>query len=106
MDCADFLSVAIVAILQLSSEGTPATVLNIAGRGGLLCPGAGITPDLMQEALDRGVRTGVLCFDPLQDLIYRVNWDMRRLHAGNTKYYVLLDPTVVAPVVCTAPVDN
>jgi hypothetical protein len=108
MDCADLLSVAIVAILQLASEGTSATVINIAARGGLLCPAAGITPTLMQEALDRGVLTGVViaCYNAQQELIYEVNWDMRRLHAGNTKYYVLLDPTVLLPTVCTPLIEN
>lgn len=108
MDCADLLSVAVVAILQLAAEGIPATALNIANRGGALCPAAGITPVLMQDALDRGVRIGVLvpCFNAQQELVYEVNWDMRRLHAGNIRYYVLLDPTVLLPTVCAPLVAN
>lgn len=102
MDCADLISVAVVAILQLAAESTPATVTNIAGRGAALCPAAGITPALMQDALDQAVRIGVLvpCFNTQQELVYEVNWDMRRLHAGNTKYYVILDPTVLLPTTC------
>lgn len=108
MDCNDLISVAIVAILQLASEGTAATVDNIAGRGALLCPFAGITPLLMQDALTEAVRLGILvaCLDTLQQLVYEVNWDMRRLHAGNTRYYALLDPTVLLPTVCNITQDT
>lgn len=99
VNCNNLLSVAVTSILQLGSEGTPATDMAIFIRMGTLCPASAITLMLTQQTLAQGVQLGVLvvCVDALMNTVYCVNNDMARMHAGNEAYVPPWCQQVIGP---------
>lgn len=99
----DLLTVIIPVILSLATDAIPATEVNIYTRVVLSYPGTTLLQ--LQDALARGLRCGVLtqCSNDLlpPTIVYEVNYDMRRLKAGNEKYYAILDPGSLVATTCT-----
>jgi hypothetical protein len=100
VDCTDLLTATVKAIANL---GAPSSAPQILPQMQALCPAAGIDLTIAQATLTAGVGRGVLlvCVNPGDaTLLYEVNLNMRTLHAGNDKYYFIVNPSATFTAAC------
>jgi len=100
VDCADLLTAAVQAILNLGAPAAPPAIL---AQMQALCPAAGVTLPIAQETLDAGTARGVLNFcviDPDPTVLYEIRNDMLQMRWDNDKYWRLVDPNYPPPVTC------
>ena len=100
VDCTDLLTAAVKAIANL---GAPSSAAQILPQMQALCPASGIDLTVAQTTLTAGVGRGVLLVcvnagDPT--LRYEINSNMRTLHAGNDKYYFIVNPSATFTAAC------
>lgn len=100
VDCTDLLTAAVQAIANL---GAPSSAAQILPQMQALCPAAGIDLAVAQATLTAGVGRGVLLLcvntgDATQ--LYQINMNMRTLHAGNDKYFFIVNPSATFTAAC------
>lgn len=92
MDCQDYISVALVAILQIAADGIEANVAAIWARMTALCPYNSFSQEAALEALTDGFRRGI--FYGTLSGIYCVQMNMAQLNPENQKYFELATLTI------------